>query len=320
MSKIISNISKPFNSLITIYNKTSTWGKILIIVIIFLIVITLFKSAGQRINIEGFEEQKTYTYKTGENIYDSFYADVYEYLAFNKIKDNYEIGQIVNSTKPTEQSTILDIGSGIGNHVAGLSEQGLNAIGLDNSQAMIDKAKQKFPELNFIHGNALNSNQFQQNSFTHILCLYHTIYYFQDKAQFFANCMNWLQGGGYLVVHTVDREMFDPILQAANPLLMLTPQRHSPKRITTSKITFDKFKYFADYQLDQNTNSAKFIEKFSNKTSGKVFRKNEHQLYIEPESDILNMAQEAGFIIHAEIDLIKVGYEYNKLVVFQKPE
>ena len=77
--------------------------------------------------------------------------------------------------------------------------------------------------------------------------------------------MNWLQGGGYLVVHIVDREMFDPILQAANPLLMLTPQRHSPKRITTSKITFDKFKYFADYQLDQNTNSAKFIEKFSNR-------------------------------------------------------
>jgi len=314
------NISKQFKSIMNIYNKTSTWGKLLIIVLIFLIVITIFKSAGQRISVEGFQEQTTYTHKTGENIYDSFYADVYEYLAFNKVKDDYEIGEIINSTKPTEKAVILDIGSGIGNHVAGLTELGYNATGLDNSQAMIAKSKERFPELNFIQGNALNSNQFQQNTFTHILCLYHTIYYFQDKALFFANCMNWLQGGGYLVVHLVDREMFDPILQAANPLLILTPQRHSPKRITTSKITFDKFKYMADYQLDSGNNSAKFVEKFTNKTSGKVFRKNEHQLYIEPESDILNMAQEAGFIIHAEIDLIKVGYEYNKLIIFQKPE
>jgi hypothetical protein len=61
------------------------------------------------------------------------------------------------------------------------------------------------------------------------------------------------------------------------------------------------------------------VEKFSNKNTGKTFRRNEHPLYIEPESDILNFAQEAGFIVQGEIDLIKVGYEYNKLIIFQKP-
>jgi hypothetical protein len=131
--------------------------------------------------------------------------------------------------------------------------------------------------------------------------------------------MNWLIPGGSLVIHIVDREMFDPILPAANPLIMLTPQRHAPKRITTSKITFDTFKYESDYQLNRETNQAKAIEKFSNKNTGKTFRRHEHPLYIEPESDILNFAQEAGFIVQGEIDLIKVGYEYNKLIILQKP-
>jgi hypothetical protein len=35
--------------------------------------------------------------------------------------------------------------------------------------------------------------------------------------------------------------------------------------------------------------------------------------------DIINMAQDAGFIIHAKIDLMKVAYEYQYLYVFVKP-
>jgi hypothetical protein len=36
-------------------------------------------------------------------------------------------------------------------------------------------------------------------------------------------------------------------------------------------------------------------------------------------SDIINMAQDAGFLIHAKIDLMKVAYEYQYLYVFLKP-
>ena len=75
---------------------------------------------------------------------------------------------------------------------------------------------------------------------------------------------------------------------------------------------------FGKFELDGD--NAKFVEKFSNKASGKVFRKQEHEMFMESEDDILSMAQEAGFIQQSKIDLIKSGYEYNSLFTFVKPE
>ena len=66
-----------------------------------------------------------------------------------------------------------------------------------------------------------------------------------------------------------------------------------------------------------STDSASFVEKFHFK-DGSV-RKNEHKMYMPSEENILQMAQDAGFIVHAESDLIRAGYEYNKLVIFLKP-
>jgi SAM-dependent methyltransferase len=168
-------------------------------------------------------------------------------------------------------------------------------------------------------GDAMNDDQFSTGSFTHILCLYFTIYYMKDKDRFFANCFNWLMPGGYLVVHLVNREMFDPIIPPANPLMLLTPQRYAKKRITSSAVTFDDFKYDSDFVLNPDNNEAKFVEKFKNKNTGKVFRKQEHQMYMEPEEDILRMAQDKGFIVQGKIDLIKSGYEYNSLYILTKP-
>ena len=131
--------------------------------------------------------------------------------------------------------------------------------------------------------------------------------------------MNWLMPGGSLVIHIVDRDMFDPILPPANPLLMLTPQRYAKQRITKSNINFQEFKYSANFELDNKKNAAKFVEKFQNKETGKIFRKQEHKMYMESEKDILAMAKQSGFIMLGKIDLIKVGYEYQYLYILQKP-
>ena len=50
--------------------------------------------------------------------------------------------------------------------------------------------------------------------------------------------------GGYLVVHIVDRDMFDPILPPANPLNCFLKNTH--QRITTSKIKFNNMEYVAN--------------------------------------------------------------------------
>ena len=314
MTNLISYISKPIYSITTIYKKTSVWGKVLLLVVMFLIVVMLFKTPEK----EGFTENETFEFKTGPEIYDDFYADINDHLVFSGVKTQYEIGEIIKSTKPTQESIILDIGSGTGHHVDQLSKKGFKVTGLDNSSAMIKKAKEYYPKNDFVEGDVQNAMQFQPHSFTHILCLYFTIYYIKDKTVFFNNCFNWLQPGGYLVVHVVDKDMFDPILPSANPLLMLSPQRHAKKRITHSNITFEDFKYNANFEL--NGDQAKFIEKFSNKKSGKVYRKQEHDMYMESIDNILNMAKNAGFLEHSKIDLIKAGYEYNMLYTFVKPE
>ena len=72
-------------------------------------------------------------------------------------------------------------------------------------------------------------------------------------------------------------------------------------------------------RLNQNKkNEAKFIEKFKNHDDGKV-RKNEHIMYMPTIDVIVNQAQQVGFILDSEIDLINCQYEYQYLYVFIKP-
>jgi SAM-dependent methyltransferase len=297
----------------------SNWGKVLILVVLFLIVYMLFKTEIEK--KEGFSiDTNEFTFKDGKSqIYDDFYVNIYDQLVYNDVKNDYEIKEIVNNTKPDEKSIILDIGSGTGHHVSALASQNFKVTGVDKSQDMVNKAKEMYPELDFMQGDVNNAMTFQPQSFTHILCLYFTIYYMPDKLQFFRNCMNWLMGGGYLVIHIVDKYMFDTMIPPANPLLLLTPQRYAENRITTSKVTFDHFQYLSNFEINENDNSAKFVESFKNKKSGKVFRKQEHELFMEPYKEILAMAKDAGFIVQGKIDLLQSGYEYQYLFVLVKP-
>jgi SAM-dependent methyltransferase len=297
----------------------SNWGKVLIFVVLFLIVYMLFKSEIER--KEGFSmETNEFTFKDGKSqVYDDFYVNIYDQLLYNDVKNDYEIKEIVNNTKPDERSVILDIGSGTGHHVAALADKNFKVMGVDKSQDMVNKAKEMYPKLDFMQGDVMNAMSFQPQSFTHILCLYFTIYYMPDKLQFFRNCMNWLMGGGYLVIHLVDKYMFDTIIPPANPLLLLTPQRYAENRITKSKVTFEDFQYISNFEMNENDNTTKFVESFKNKKSGKVFRKQEHDLYMEPYKEILAMAKDAGFIVQGKIDLLQSGYEYQYLFVLVKP-
>ena len=311
-------IPNPFKLITNTYNKLSTWGKILLFILLLLIVVSFMKVLKPK--REGFQQMENLLVKKDNAVFDNFYASVYDDLVFNNIKDEYEIGEIVNQLEPTEKSIIVDIGSGTGHHVAKLASRGYkNVQGVDSSEAMVKKSKEMYPDQKYTVGDAINPSLFKPESVTHILCFYFTIYYIKDKNQFFRNCINWLMPGGYLVVHIVDREMFDPILPPGNPLVVISPQRYAKERITHTKVSFDDMDYYSNFALDSQNNMAKFEEKFTNREDGKV-RKNEQTLYMESEADINNMAQNAGFILQGKIDLINCYYEYQYLYIFQKPE
>ena len=310
---------KIVRSLTNCYNKLSNFGKILLFIALLLVVVVFFrtiKSTRESFAINQINKQ--FLFKEGTAVYDDFYAGVYDYLVFNALKNDYEVGIIISSTMPSEKSIIADIGCGTGHHVAKLSSKNLQVIGIDISPSMIEKAKEDNPYL--AHqvkvGNGLDGHLFKDSSLTHILCLYFTIYYMKDKMQFFYNCMNWLMPGGYLIVHLVDKYKFDPILPPGNPLYIVSPQKYAKERITSTKITFNDFIYDSNFKLDEN-DIAVFNEKFKF-NDGRV-RKQEQRLYMEDLPTIVNMAQEAGFIVHAKVDMVKCAYEHQYLYVFVKP-
>jgi ubiquinone/menaquinone biosynthesis C-methylase UbiE len=251
-------------------------------------------------------------------LYDNFYAEIYDELVFNSLKDDYEVGEIINKAGVTSKSVILDIGSGTGHHVAKLNEKGFNAVGVDSSQSMNNTASENFPSYKFSTGDVRNTSLFQPKTFTHILCLYFTLYYMKDKNLFFNNCMKWLMPGGYLVIHLVEKNNFDPILPPGNPFILVSPQKYAKERITHTKLIFNDMEYVSNFTLNNNNNTATFEEKFKNTSNGKV-RKNEHTLYMESDDDILTMAQSCGFIINGKIDLTSVAYEYQYLYILAKP-
>ena len=314
-------LQNTFKSMGHFYHKMSNFGKILLFVTLLLILIVFFKSLPSSHNShslkEGFVDQSNFLFKRGVDMYDDFYAEIYDYLVFNVVKNDYEVGQILSLAEPNSRSVILDVGCGNGHHVAKLADENVNVIGIDISPSMIKKARDKYPGLTFMVGDVLNEHQFKMNSFTHILCMYFTIYYFEDKDVFFRNCMEWLLPGGYLILHVVNREKFDPILPPGNPLYIVSPQKYAKKRITKTTIHFNEFEYTSHFNLIADQNVATFNEKFKF-PDGKT-RTHEHLLYMEDENDIINRAVNMGFLVQGKIDLMNCAYDHQYLYLLMRP-
>jgi SAM-dependent methyltransferase len=311
MQRIINNINK-------FLKKTTYFDKLFFIFLIIIIVYFVFR---QR-SYEGFENDENskerFIIKREHDIYDDFYSRVYDKLVFSDVKNNFEIGKIINNTHVTKNSRILDIGSGTGHHVAELNRLGYHTIGVDFSPAMIKKSKENYPEPTFIQGDANKTITFNNNDFSHIICLYFTIYYFKNKRQFFDNCYHWLKPGGFLIVHLVDREKFDTILPVGDVFTFVSPQKYADSRITSTVAKFDNYEYKSKFEFNKNNDNVDFIEIFKHKNTGKI-RKNIHTLYMENQSAILSKARDSGFILVSKINMSKCLYNYQYLYILQKP-
>lgn len=305
------------DSILKTIDKTSDCAKILIFICLFFVIVSYFKLHQK---IEGFNNIDKFQFKQDSlEIYDNFYADIYDQLVFNSVKNDFELNTIKTKLSPTSKNIILDIGCGTGHHVGKLANnQNTSIIGIDNSSDMIEQARKNYPQLKFEVKDAIDKDSFFMDSFTHILCLYFTIYYFQNKEVFFINCIKWLKPGGYLIIHLVDKEKFDPVVPSGNPLYVVNAQKYAPKRITKSKVTFNNFVYESNFKTDVKENLSIFEEKFTDKTTNNI-RKNEHNLYIEDKNITSTIAQDVGFIIQGIVNLTQCGYDNQYLYIFMKP-
>ena len=316
----MKTIGKLFNSLYRSYKKSTLWFKLLLIICILLILSTIYTTHRRETIKEGFIQKDKFVIKEGPDVFDNFYVSVYDDLTFDALKNKFEVGEIMRAAAVNpKKAIVLDIGSSTGEHVNALVKKGCQAYGMDSSEEMVKLSKKKFPELNFKHADALTALAYPSNSFTLINCLYFTIYYIKNKRTFFQNCYNWLMPGGYLALHLVNRDKFDPILNVADPLVMVSPQKYAKERITNSVIKFNDFQYKANFKLNKDDNTAEFDETLKDDATGKV-RKNKHEFYMPTQKEVLALAKDMGFILKGRIDMVACQYEYQYIYLLYKPE
>lgn len=285
--------------------------------------IETFKNKEQELSLSSQKEK--FLTLSNNNIYDDFYAVVYDELMTDENRLYFEFTNLIdfgkiknnNSSSP---STILDIGCGNSHLVNMFNDENYNCIGMDKSKYMINNSIQKYPNLkNKLKINdGLVTQTFTPNSFSHILCLYFTIYEIEDKKSFLQNCYLWLNPGGYLFLHLVNKTKFNPIVNAGDPLEFISPQKYAKKRITNSIVEFNDFTYKSNFSLNNSTNKALFNEIFEDNKNNKI-RKHEHNLDMPTQKEILSMAKQVGFIMEAKIDMVYCQYEYQYIYVLKKP-
>lgn len=272
---------------------------------------------------EGFTDKEETTYLTNDTLYDKFYASVYDMLTQQQTRTAAKVALMFTewqkkAWKP-EQMDVLDAGCGTGVASAAFAKMKVKSVlALDKSTAMIDKAKygnRQNPTVTFRVADLNNPSALNGQEVTHAACLYFTLYYLPDKEAFFRNMYLWVKPGGEMVVEVVNKYKFDPLLESASPLAGFSLQKYAKKRLTESKVTFDKFDYTGRFDLyDPN---AEFIETFRFK-DGKI-RRQKHKLTMPTMEEIVKMGQAAGWTYVKYIDLVSVGFEYSYLLFFRHP-
>jgi SAM-dependent methyltransferase len=255
-----------------------------------------------------------------DSLFDGFYARVYDHLVGGDSRVVAEVKLLLAWAKTFRPDPatlkVLDVGSGTGGAVAAFHKEGVAAaVGIDPSAAMVAKAKKAHPGLDFRVGAAETTRQFAPGAFSLATLLYHTVYYLKDRREAWRNLFEWLEPGGLLVVHVVNKTKFDPVLEAASPFVAFSVQRHAKERVTKSHVTFKEFEYFADF-AQPHADRGEFRETFAFKDGRK--RTQTHYLDMPDMKVLTAEAEAAGFVFKRAIDMTPVGYEYNYLFCFTR--
>lgn len=288
---------------------TSPKNGILVAMLVMVVFLLILQQVRGLTKYEGFQQKEPFVTESGKNVYDGFYAEIYDRLYKTESRAEKQALQIVEATQSDKESSVfLDVGCGTGCLVDALKTLGYNAVGLDQSVAMVEVGKERRPKTcgpkgALTVGDALDPMMFDRGVFSHILCLERTIYEIGDKIAFFRNCKHWLRPGGYLAVHLVEPEKYSSIIPLGQPAGFSTSvpiQTAAGKRVTDTAIDFVDFKYKSSYDFrDLKRGIVTQTETFTDATSSRV-RQNEHVFSMSASKPLLEDARYCGFVMMGE--------------------
>ena len=309
------------------YTHNSMDGIIRVAVLTFLALVcySLIRLYVRRCTEEGFSSNTNKKVRkvcrTPNQIYDSFYAKLYDKLFGSKGRDVFTQSEIhlktIQDKYEPKDVHILDIGCGTGGHVRAFAKKGYHVIGLDNSKAMVNycQGKPKCPSIE--QGDMHHRTQFEPGSFTHVTCLYFTLQYSPTPKKVFSNVYDWLEKDGWFIVHIVDPKRVDPLIEASSPFPAFSAQSFSKQRITSSKVVFKGAKYQGTFKYLPNDDKCTFTETITWDKKPRT-RKHIHTLYTKPLDYYKELGKEVGFTLKHIVDLTACQYEYQYLYMFQK--
>ena len=267
--------------------------------------------------LEGFDiDEPPFIEKDNADLYDDYYIDIYNVVYNKPMRYLYEIEQLNKRMNLTKRSRVLDVGSGLGFHLNLLKGYQVPAMGLERSKDMIIKSKELFPKIIVKHGDAMDNLTFEPSSFTHIMCLFFTFYYLPDQEGFLRICNNWLEHNGYLALHLVDREKFNPIVPIDEITVKNSNHVNTRQVNAESLIRFKGFDYKSAFVKDYKNNAANLVETIT-KNNGNV-RKNKHHFSMHPVSYYEKLFKLCGFVIADVIKMEDVGYYDQYIYVLKK--
>jgi ubiquinone/menaquinone biosynthesis C-methylase UbiE len=299
---------------------------ILITICCILYVFELARSYGRRAKldlegVEGFASGSSggVDQRLDDTCYDAFYAKVYDPLVQPTARATMEtkvpLEWFEKKGKAASDVRVADIGCGTGLQVELFARQGVRSVvGYDKSTAMLAEARKRFPEREFIQGDATVATMATADQFDLITMLYFTIYMIPDRTQMLKNIFLWLAPGGVFMCHIVNKLKFDPILESASPFVGFSVQKYADERVTKSAVTFDEFEYTGDFQL--HGSRAVYEETFNFK-DGRV-RRHEQRVWMPNIDLMVGEITAVGFKMAHHVDLTAIGYEYNYLFFFEK--
>ena len=303
---------------------------------IFLVFLDTGNSPLLKVN-EGFVDSTVETtvtdrYLENDELFDEFYASIYDQLVQSSVRIQAEIGLLLHQWTSRGEATVetmrvLDAGCGTGVATVAFAKMNVaKVIGLDKAPAMIQRAKdvtipqstiteEQKKRIELRVADLLNPSACSAAEVTHAVMLYFTPYYVKDLEAVLRNLFLWVNPGGKLAIEVVNKHKFDPMLEPAAPWMAFSLQKYSKERVTKSKITFDKFTYEGNFDLTDP--EAEFRETFRFK-DGRV-RRQRHRLHMMDIEAITKLAITCGWKYETYIDLTNIGFEYAYLLCFMHP-
>jgi len=110
---------------------------------------------------------------------------------------------VMNRFQGLGKERVLDLGCGYGSYTDYFRSIGADAVGIDGAQAMVDIAKERYPECSFVRADIKERLPFEDGSFDIVFCN-QVLMDIEDIERVFKECARILIPGGifyYSIVH-----------------------------------------------------------------------------------------------------------------------